>query len=251
MAKSQQKSNPTQAEKAQVTREKAKEGTTKPLPTADPNDKEQQEALARLEKLKAIREQKQKELKDLLAQQKSLDDQLKEAKKAEKEKALKEREAVQKAIEAADAKIVQCQKDLEATEEYKLLVAAKAEREKIGPLPKVRKGGGGKRGPRDPNAVSTGTYGVERDHDLPWGEKKAKLFKALADNGAVSATTALATSEAAEASGLVGRDVRHYGYHAKAGGLVDIAEVEGKVGYCFYLTEAGVKELKEQSSKKG
>ena len=243
------KAQTTQAEKAQATKEKAKEGTTKPLPTADKLDPEQKAAEERIALLVQKRKELQEELKKIDDEKKSKAEALKAAKKAERDKEVQERESKKKAIEALDAKIAQCQKDLEATEEYKWLLAAKAEREKIGPLPKVRKGGGGKREPRDPNA-GPATYGIERDHDLPWCEKKEKLFKALADNGAVSPTTALATSEAADAAGLIGRDVRHYGYHAKAGGLVDIANVEGKVGYCFYLTEAGIKELKEQTKAK-
>ena len=101
-------------------------------------------------------------------------------------------------------------------------------------------------------------YGLERDHDVRWNHKKVALFKILKKKGEGTA------SELAEASGeITARDVRHYGYHAKASGLVAINQYElddktGKGGmnrYYFSLTAAGRKidperELKNQKEAK-
>lgn len=85
--------------------------------------------------------------------------------------------------------------------------------------------------------------GVERSHDLPWSEKKVALFKVLRSpklNGGEG--TAKQISDLSNGK-LTTRDVRHYAYHAKAGGLVKVGEaIEGEgVGYHFSLTAAGRK----------
>jgi hypothetical protein len=102
-----------------------------------------------------------------------------------------------------------------------------------------------------------GQHGIERDHDLPWNDKKVALFKALKSLKAVGgATNAKGAKEIAEKAGINGKDVRHYGYHAKAGGLVDVhVGIEGIHGHGFTLTAKGAKldpakELKEQEAAK-
>src|SRR3990172_2876761 len=98
------------------------------------------------------------------------------------------------------------------------------------------------------NSVSSNSsahYGVERAKDLPWCEKKVILFKILKKLGEATA------AEVASASNgkLTNTNVRHYGYHAKAGGLVEVQSYEldkktGKGGenkYYFRLTAAGKK----------
>ncbi|MGC1274352.1 MAG: hypothetical protein WBC44_11650 [Planctomycetaceae bacterium] len=85
--------------------------------------------------------------------------------------------------------------------------------------------------------------GTHRDHDLPWCDKKVALFKALKELKAVGATHAKGSKEIIAKSGgtLTPRDVRHYSYHAKAAGLIDLADLEGTVGYAYYLTAKGAK----------
>lgn len=102
-----------------------------------------------------------------------------------------------------------------------------------------------------------GQFGIERDHDLPWGDKKVALFKALKALKATSEGTAKNVAEIVGKAGdaLDARSVRHYGYHAKAGGLIEVVKVEGVAGYSFYLTAAGAKvnpdaELKAQAKAK-
>ena len=83
--------------------------------------------------------------------------------------------------------------------------------------------------------------GVERSKDLPWSEKKVALFKALKHpklNGGIGTAEQLVKLSNGK---LTGRDVRHYAYHAKAGGLVKVEEAgegEGR-GYVFSLTAKG------------
>lgn len=86
-------------------------------------------------------------------------------------------------------------------------------------------------------------YGIERDHDLPWNDKKVALFKALKTLKATSEQKAVTAQQVVESSGevLATKDVRHYSYHAKAAGLVEVAEVEGVRGYSFFLTTEGAK----------
>lgn len=93
--------------------------------------------------------------------------------------------------------------------------------------------------------------GVERSHDLPWNEKKVLVFKLLKSpkipGGEASAKQLVDLSNGK----LTGRDVRHYCYHAKAGGLVKVTEApEGQgPGYVFSLTAAGRKIDPEQALK--
>lgn len=89
--------------------------------------------------------------------------------------------------------------------------------------------------------ATKGESGVERSKDLPWSDKKVAIIKALKALKATSATTAVSGAKIAEKADVTSRDVRHYCYHAKAGGLVELAEVEGVAGYSFYLTAKGAK----------
>jgi hypothetical protein len=101
----------------------------------------------------------------------------------------------------------------------------------------------------------TGESGIVRFKDLPWNEKKVALFKALKELKATSPARAVSAKVVMDHNpDLSGRDVRHYSYHAKAAGLIEIEKVEKVPGYSFYLTEAGVainpdKELAKQRSK--
>lgn len=83
-------------------------------------------------------------------------------------------------------------------------------------------------------------FGVERAHDLPWHDKKVKVFKVLRALGATDGANSAPASKIAKKAGLTARDVRHYCYHAKAAKLVGVAEdVEGIAGYGFFLTAKG------------
>ena len=84
-----------------------------------------------------------------------------------------------------------------------------------------------------------GKFGVERDKDLPWCPKKIALFKALKAMRATSPDTAKPVKDVAARAELTARDVRHYAYHARAGGLADVADMEGSRGHCVYLTAKG------------
>jgi hypothetical protein len=84
-------------------------------------------------------------------------------------------------------------------------------------------------------------YGVDRDHDLPWNEKKVAVFKALKALKALGAAGAVSAQVVAEKANVSARDVRHYCYHAKAAGLVDVVTMEDVRGYAFCLTKEGAK----------
>lgn len=98
--------------------------------------------------------------------------------------------------------------------------------------------------------------GFERASDVPWNEKKVAVFKALKQLGATKGpTSARSAVQVADKAGVSQRDVRHYCYHARAAGLVEVAEAEGVRGYSFYLTARGakvnpVKELAQQKAGK-
>ena len=97
-----------------------------------------------------------------------------------------------------------------------------------------------------------GKFGIDRDHDLPWNDKKVAIFKAMKKMGAVGATAARSAVDIAERAQVTSRDVRHYCYHAKAAGLVGVHEMAEIRGYGFALTAKGEKidpvaELKEQN----
>lgn len=117
--------------------------------------------------------------------------------------------------------------------------------------PAAAKGGKAKAAPKA-NPDGKKQFGVERDHDLPWGDKKVAVFKALRALKATSKDNPKTANEIAGKAGCTPRDVRHYCYHARAAGLVGVIEVEGVTGYCFHLTARGaaldpVKEQKAQS----
>jgi len=98
-------------------------------------------------------------------------------------------------------------------------------------------------------------HGFERKQDLPWNDKKVKIFRALKQMRATTAMSARGTDDVAKKAGVTGKDVRHYCYHARAAKLCGIADREEIRGYAFYLTATGakvdlVKALKEQNDKK-
>jgi len=90
-------------------------------------------------------------------------------------------------------------------------------------------------------AASNGEHGVARSSDLLWTEKKVALFQALKAMRATTPGKAVSGKAVAAKAGINTRDVRHYSYHAKATGLVEVVTVENIRGYGFYLTAAGAK----------
>lgn len=109
--------------------------------------------------------------------------------------------------------------------------------------------------PAAKKAAAPAVHGTERDHDLPWNDKKVAIFKALKSLKAIGATSAVSGSAVAEKANVSGRDVRHYSYHAKAAGLIGLADIEDVHGYAYYLTAKGAKldpvtELKAQNKDK-
>lgn len=219
-------------------------GTTKPLPTADdvPKDpvkdaeltemaRAQNEALAKKKaeieekraKLKALQEELKKE-KDTEAAIKKAE---KEAKDAEKNAAKKAREEAEARIKEADEAIAAAQKDLEATDEWKFLVAAKEARQAIGPLPKVRKGGGervsGQRGPKG------GAAGLSMT--------TVRVLRAMSDGVTRNG------KEIGELSGILKGKRFPELYDA---GLIDIhVPQEGERGRTFTITQAGLDALEK------
>lgn len=114
-----------------------------------------------------------------------------------------------------------------------------------------------KSAPKEVKEASDNEFGVARSHDLPWGDKKVSVFKALKQLKAFDLDSAKSAAEIAEKSGVTKRDVRHYCYHAhaKVSGLVDVHNVEGVSGYSFSLTKKGqaidpVAEFKKQEQAK-
>ena len=134
-------------------------GTTKPVPT-DKGDEASKEASQRASEL-AKKQNKAKELSDaeldaaikeaqerlakVKEEKKRLREEAAAKKKAEKELALAERKKKADAIEAAQKRVKEAEEALQATEEWAELKTAKEELAKIGPLPKVRSGGGARR----------------------------------------------------------------------------------------------------------
>lgn len=102
-------------------------------------------------------------------------------------------------------------------------------------------------------APEEASVNTDRETDVPWCDKKVAIFRAMKQLKATDSQSAASSSAIAARANVKGRDVRHYGYHAKAAGLVKLAEVEGISGYGFYLTAKGaaidlVKVLKEAKS---
>jgi hypothetical protein len=96
-----------------------------------------------------------------------------------------------------------------------------------------------KAAPKAKPTAGTVKVGTEREKDLPWGDKKVAIFKALKQLKAVGATASKPGVEVAAKAGVTPRDVRHYCYHAKAAGLVGVGPGSGFAGYGFYLTAKG------------
>lgn len=97
--------------------------------------------------------------------------------------------------------------------------------------------------------------GTERETDLPWSEKKVKIFKALKVMKAFNQDSAQSSSAVAEKAGVSQKDVRHYCYAAQASDTVAICRKEDVTGYSFYLSTKGRaldpdKELKKQELEK-
>lgn len=153
------KSDAMVTSKNKKVKEQVQSGTTQPLPTAE-DTPEQKKAETEAERLaKGIREKLEalkKELAAVKEKEKAAKDAQGAAKKAEKEAALAKREEAKKQIEAADEAVKKAQADLELTDEWKALAAAKTAREAIGPLPKAPRVGGGSQGPRKPRESGAG-----------------------------------------------------------------------------------------------
>lgn len=86
-----------------------------------------------------------------------------------------------------------------------------------------------------------GMCGIERDHDLPWNDKKVAIIKALKSLKAFGASSAVSAQDIAKQAKVTNRDVRHYCYHAKVSGLTGVAKTEDVRGYSFHLTAKGAK----------
>lgn len=129
------------------------------------------------------------------------------------------------------------------------------------PLPKVVKPSKPVRADRLPlpagyqgiKGGNKGWFGVTRAGDLPWCEKKHRIFAALHHLGACDPTTAAGSSQVAEVAGVSSRDVRHYCYHAQAGGLAGVVQLAAgsnkpSMGYGYYLTTEGEAELANRTA---
>jgi len=104
----------------------------------------------------------------------------------------------------------------------------------------------------------SGLYGIEREKDLPWSDKKVSVFKALK---ALKCFGVDSAKGAADVAAKIGGEadaalVRHYSYHAKAAGLIEVVKgVEEIRGVAIYLTKKGaaldpVAEFKKQEAEK-
>lgn len=100
-------------------------------------------------------------------------------------------------------------------------------------------------------------YGVEKAKDLPWCPKKVAIFKALKALKATGKDSSVDTGTLAKKAEVTNRDARHYSYHAKAGGLVDVHHpAEGTLSYTYSLSKKGqaldlASVEKEMKAKKG
>lgn len=84
-------------------------------------------------------------------------------------------------------------------------------------------------------------YGIARRGDLPWGPNKAAVLGALLAAGATPKGAPTNTKLACAAGGgLSQRHVRHYCYHAQAGGLVTVQPGGQGVGNLYQLTAQGM-----------
>lgn len=105
------------------------------------------------------------------------------------------------------------------------------------------------------NAAASGELkhgqGIYREFDMPWCEKKGKIFAALIALKATNAATAQSSKAVADAAGVTERDVRHYCYAAACKGVeaTGVHSVEGMRGYGFSITPAGVAMLKNPPVK--
>lgn len=217
----------------QAMEQKVPSGTAAPLPTeADvpteeakaADEKAQKLAAAKTaaaEAIKAKLEALKKELAATKEAEKAERDKEKNAKKAEREASLAARAEKEKQLAEADAKIAKAQKDLEATEEWKVLKAMEAERAAIGPLPKVRapREDGAPRGPRK-KAVNGMTPNMIR------------VLEVMVDGGERT------SSQLAEATGILkGKRLPEM---VELGYLSELVAEEGSGrGKRFVITDAG------------
>lgn len=122
--------------------------------------------------------------------------------------------------------------------------AAKKAGKSTSPKASTKKAGKKKAAKSNPNKNASTAEGTHRDADVPMNGKKAAILRAMKALHATSKSGARSSKDIAEKATtndleIKERDVRHYGYHAKAGGLCDVAEVEGVRGWGFYLTAKG------------
>jgi len=107
---------------------------------------------------------------------------------------------------------------------------------------KGNKGNKGKGGKKKGTKSDISTeYGIKKSRDVPWNDTKVKVFKALKALGAKNALKAATTRQVAEKGDVTDRNVRHYCYHARVSGLVEIAQLDGERAFAFYLTAKGLK----------
>jgi hypothetical protein len=89
----------------------------------------------------------------------------------------------------------------------------------------------------------TGEYGILRQHDIPLDDKKVRIIRALAALGALSAGSARSAEEIARTAGVTEKQVRHYSYHAQAGGIVEVFERSFGAGHGYALSSLGARLL--------
>lgn len=79
-----------------------------------------------------------------------------------------------------------------------------------------------------------------REKDVKFGDKKLAIFKAMRTlKASGKSINARSSSEIAAKAKVTSHQVLHYCYHAMAGKLVRMTQIEGKRGNCFYLTKKG------------
>ena len=86
-------------------------------------------------------------------------------------------------------------------------------------------------------------WGVMRQHDLPLDKKKVKIIRALVALNATTREVAKPSAEIASRAGVSERDVRHYCYHAQAGGIVDVCQRAYGTGHGFAFSVLGAELL--------
>lgn len=96
--------------------------------------------------------------------------------------------------------------------------------------------------------------GTHRLKDFDWNTSKHKVYKGLRDLKATTEGSAATVADVVNKSNCTPRDVRHYGYAGNADEYkgndkrIQFTRIEGKPGYSFWITKAGLKALKEYES---